>query len=91
MADERVFENLIMLAHSSRRDAGVVGDRGEINLLAAGEAGDFKEPGKVLNGPDQCFGLNLFAEISPEVGFQVLLVAVGINDRGQAAAIESIA
>jgi hypothetical protein len=49
MANERVFKNLIVLAHRPRRIPGVGSDCGKVDLFAAGEARYLEKPGKALD------------------------------------------
>ena len=70
-----------MLAHGSRRNAGVASHRGEIDLLTVGESRRGEKARKCSNVSHQPFGDNLFLEIRAHIRLQQFLRDWGSEDR----------
>ena len=90
MSDERIFQDLIVLAHGVWREPHVGRNRREIDLLAVGQPCNLEKTAEIADRPSQSFGLYLFAQVGADISPQILLILIGIQNRGQAASIQSI-
>src|SRR5262245_24170364 len=78
VADESVFQNLVVLTNRTRWKSRIVGDSGEVDLLPTGDARHLKKAREILDGSRQALSTDLFAEVGPHISFEILQIVTRI-------------